>query len=363
MTGQQIVTPAGASLSLAYADKTSIQIAGDTALSINLDETTGAKLIALERGEIFATVSKQDLAGPMRLTTPHAVATVVGTQFRLTVTAGATLLDVTEGKVLLDRLDDAQPITVTANETGIASGELLQVRHVAWPEDHQSVAYLFSPFDFLPAFAPVMVCRNPETSNLRETPLEPVGNATLNEFTSGAELSGGYLKSDEAGTDLWQVLKDRSELTLEIVLSAPQGKPAGGARIVALADDGQSANFALLREGDDLEFQLRTAGDKESPALRFPAGSEAGPVHIALTYRDGELIAYRDGTRVAESEAFRGPLVWREGPLTLGADASGNSPWQGTIEALAIHGRWLEGQEVARNARNFRLLAKPIEKQ
>jgi hypothetical protein len=356
MTGQEIVTPAGASLSLEFADTTRLQIGDDSAVSIDLNETTGGKEIRLDRGEIVASVAKQDPAGPLRVITPHAVATVVGTQFRLTVTDDQTLLDVTEGTVLLDRLDDGQSIEVEANETGLASGERLQLKELAWPEDHQSVAFLLSPFDLLTEKAPVTVSRNPDSGNLRVAELLPIGSATMNEFTAAAELSGGYLKSDEGGIDLWQVLSGQSELTLEIVLSAAKPDQKGLARIVALADDGQSANLLLAQDGGELVFRLQTSTGQKPQELRFAAGDVQRAVHLAVTYRDGKLIAYRDGAEVGSSEA-NGTLAWREGPLTLGADASGTSNWQGTIEALAIHGRCLDAEEIERNARSFRLLA------
>jgi len=43
--------------------------------------------------------------------------------------------------------------------------------------------------------------------------------------------------------------------------------------------------------------------------------------------------------------------------LTVGADASGEHPWRGILEAFALYNRCLEPGEVARNARNYRLLA------
>ena len=209
MTGQQIVTPANASVSLEYADKTTIRIAGDSTVAINLNETTGGKRIVLDRGEITASVSKQDSEAPLQIVTPHATATVVGTQFRLTVTAEKTLLDVTEGTVVLDRLDDGKSITVEANETGLASGERLQLRDIAWPDDHQSVAYIYSPFDFLNLAAPVSASRDPESGKLCDTKYQTIGSAVVNDFTAAVELNGGYWQSDEAGQDLWKSLNGK----------------------------------------------------------------------------------------------------------------------------------------------------------
>ena len=77
-----------------------------------------------------------------------------------------------------------------------------------------------------------------------------------------------------------------------------------------------------------------------------------------MTYRYGELIAYRDGLEITRSKDSLGSLgTWRSGPLTVGADASGERPWRGILEAVALYNRCLEPNEVARNARNYRLLA------
>ncbi|HEX5103804.1 MAG TPA: LamG-like jellyroll fold domain-containing protein [Pirellulaceae bacterium] len=359
LSGQQIVTPDGASLAIEYADKTTVQIAGGSTVTLDIDDATGGKRVAIEVGAITAVVSPQGAGAPMKLTTPHAVATVVGTEFRLTVSATTTLLDVTEGKVLLDRLADKQSIAVGANETGLASSELLQVRPLAWPEDHRNVAYIYTPFDFLTEFAPVSASRNPMTSSLRDTPLELSGATTVNEFTSAVEFQGGHARSDDAGVDLLASLSDKSELTIEIVFSATTAEQEGPARIVALADDGQAANFALLQDGQRLGFQLLTdAGDVGETIWVAPA-TPTQTSHIAIAYRDGSLVIYRDGEKVTESDKFQGSFsMWRGGPLTLGADASGQSPWLGTIEAIAIHSRCLEEDEIARNARSYRLLAR-----
>lgn len=357
MTGQQIVTPAGGTLSLAYADTTTLRIAGDSTVALNLDEATGGKRIMLERGAIIANVAKQDPEAPLVIVTPHAVATVVGTQFRLTVTGEQTLLDVTQGVVLLDRLEEGEPIAVKANETGLAAGERLQLRPVAWPDDRASVVYIYSPFDFLNLAAPVSASRDLESGTLFDTEYKTISSAAVNEFTAAIELSGGYWQSDEAGLDLSKSVSGKSELTFEVVLSAAKPKQSGAARIVALADDGSNANLVLAQDGSDLLFRLQTAADQPPRELRFSAGDLKVPVHIAATYREGVLTVYRDGVEVKTSKGAANELAWRDGPLTLGADASGMTSWQGTIEALAIHQHCLESEEIARNARAFRLLS------
>jgi hypothetical protein len=96
----------------------------------------------------------------------------------------------------------------------------------------------------------------------------------------------------------------------------------------------------------------------EAAPPRLPISTPDTPMHVTVTYRHGELIVYVDGMPVAGSKDLWGSLAaWRPGPLTVGADASGERPWRGIMEAFALYNRCLEPGEVARNARNYRQLA------
>ena len=133
---------------------------------------------------------------------------------------------------------------------------------------------------------------------------------------------------------------------------------AGPARIVALADDNNPPNFTLSQDGSDVTFLLRTDVDEPASMPRLTVSSTDSPFHLTITYRSGEMVAYRDGMEVARWEDVLGSLTsWRSGPLTAGADASGERSWRGVLEAFAVYNRCLEPSEVARNARNYKLLA------
>jgi hypothetical protein len=203
------------------------------------------------------------------------------------------------------------------------------------------------------------VVRNPDTRSLRSTPLEPCGNASLLENRFFYELSGGYLKATDAGPDIFKTSHGGSELTLEAVFSPASMEQAGPARIVALTADDDEPDFALDQEGPDFTFCLKTdAKPATTTPPRVTINTPDTPVHLTMTYRNGELIAYRDGMEIARSQDLWGSLAaWRPGPLTVGADASGERSWRGIMEALALYNRCLEPGEVARNARNYRLLA------
>jgi hypothetical protein len=196
---------------------------------------------------------------------------------------------------------------------------------------------------------------------LRVAPLEPCGDTTFLEARWYYELNGGYLVAEaEAGKDIFNASRGGSELTLEAIFLPASLNQAGPARIVALADENGDPDFALAQDGSDFTFALLT--DAQSPPAtppRLAINAADSPLHLTVTYRLGELIAYRDGIEIARSKDLWGSLAaWRPGRLTVGADASGKHPWRGIMEAFALYNRCLEPSEVARNARNYRLLAR-----
>jgi hypothetical protein len=276
------------------------------------------------------------------------------------VTNDETLVEVKEGKVQLNRAGDNRPLVVAANETGTASRETQQIRTLTWPYRRDGLAYLFSPLESTPKEnKPLTVVRDAETRSFRTSPLEPRGEAALMESRLFYELNGGYLVANDAGSDIFNAGRGGSELTVEAVFSPASMDQAGPARIVALADEGDEPDFALEQEGQDFMICIKTDAQSPPSPPRMTINSSDTPLHLTMTYRYGELIAYRDGMEIARSRDLRGSLgAWRSGPLTVGADAAGERPWRGVMEAVALYNRCLEPGEVARNARNYRLLAR-----
>jgi hypothetical protein len=357
--GQRIVVPRGGSVTLQYGERAKIQVKGDSEIALGAEDPPDRSIIRIERGEVVASIAPP-LGERTRFVTPHAVALATTGQLRLVVTPESTLLDVSEGQVKFDRLTDNRSIIVAASESGLASRDTLQIRQLMWPDRRDGLAYLFSPLETRDdGKKPLSVARHPETRDLRVTTLEPRGDATLLESPLFVQLNGGYLISHDAGPDIFRTSRGGSELTLEAVFCPANLTQEGPARIVALADENDSADFALAQEGCDVTFSLRTDAAPTPPAPpRLTISSADTPLHLTVTYRHGELIVYRDGMEIARSKDLWGSLAaWNPGPLTFGADAGGERPWRGILEAFALYNRCLEPGEVARNARNYRLLA------
>jgi hypothetical protein len=361
-SGQKIIVPRSASVTLNYDDGSELKILGsndgNSVVAFDPQEDGSPKQIHIESGELVANIKPQ-LAGSMKFVTPHGVATAPVSHFRLVVSHDETLLEVKVGKVQLSRIGEYRALSVAANETGTVSRQTLQIRDMTWPYRRDGLAYLFSPLESASKEnKPLTVVRDTETRGFKTTPLEPRGEAALMEQRWFYELNGGYLVANDAGSDIFNASRGGSELTVEAVFSPASMDQAGPARIVALADEGDEPDFALEQDGQ--EFMLRIKTDVQSPPspARLTINSADTPLHLTMTYRYGELIAYRDGMEIARSKDQRGSLAtWRSGPLTVGADAAGERPWRGIMEAVALYNRCLEPGEVARNARNYRLLA------
>jgi hypothetical protein len=112
-TGDEVLVPANAFAVVAYeGEATRIRAGGGTHLVFGaVDE---GKQLTLVSGSISATVAPQPKDDPMSITTPHAIATVLGTEFSLSVLSNASRLDVVEGSVRLERREDEKAIVVPA---------------------------------------------------------------------------------------------------------------------------------------------------------------------------------------------------------------------------------------------------------
>jgi len=354
-SGQIIESPAGALLTIEYDDQTQVRIGGGSLVTLGVERSSGAKRITIDRGDVWADVAQQT-AGAMEFATPHAVATVLGTQLRLTVTSDDTLLEVTEGLVRLDRVAQRDSIKVAANQSGLATGDSLVLRTIIWPASTEGLAYAFDPF-----VRRVPRARNPSTGNWYASPLEVVGSAAVNEFTDALELTGGFFQSRDDGEDIVAVSHKSNEFSLEVVFSSQPHDSKVPARIVGLDGESGHSNFVLSQAGDTLSFLLRTDGPEQGEAFRFTPQNGPPPgqsTHLTITYRDGQLIAYQNASELQNSDSLRGALsAWTPGPLLIGADDRGRFPWHGTIEALAVYHRCLTADEVARSVRNYQQLA------
>jgi ferric-dicitrate binding protein FerR (iron transport regulator) len=351
-SGQRIETPVGGQLSLEYADRTSLSIAGGSQVALEVDAYSGAKRVRVEAGEVWARVAPQPAGAPMVFLSPHATATVLGTELRFTVESGQTRLQVATGKVQLDRVAGGPGMIVSAGSQGIASAETFERSAVHWPDDATGQVYWQDPFSRR------VLVRNPNSAGWLETPLTSHGSALVDPNLGWLELSGGYFDSEDAGADLARLLQESRELSLEVVLRLPADKREQTGSVLSLADGGGVADLQLSQHGERWQFTVRSAEKQGGNVIEFVPALKGDRAHLTICHRGGEWAIYENGQLLDTTGELAGlPEVWQAKRLVIGPDEAGDGLWQGTIEGLSIGTRWLAADEVERNVRNYAVLA------
>ncbi|MGI8982025.1 MAG: FecR domain-containing protein [Pirellulaceae bacterium] len=327
-TGDCIVAEAGSTIVWKYKDGTTIRMLGDTVTILSADSSTFAKQVKLDRGELVANVAKQT-RGPMVFTTPHATATVRGTELRLVVAETDTQLDVTTGQVDFQRNSGSQVLKLRANESGIATAANIQPNKVLWPVNRDSAVFLFEGVDN-------QLARNPETGNLRPTPLEDW--------------------SDEAGQDTLSIVKKSGEFACDIRFTSDKISNPQPAVLCSFGPQGNE-NFLLVQKAKELFVQLRSGLGKPPTVIELGEITLGQPHYVSFACQEGKLGAVVDGVEISVSAEFENTIgSWEEGPLVLGADASGKRPWSGEITAMAIFDEYVDKSLSDANRKRFQQL-------
>ena len=118
LEGQGVEVPAGASASIVFLDKTSIDLEAGSRIE-NL-QGRDAKRLVVKTGAIAAEVAAQPVGKPMVFVTPQAEAQVLGTTLRIVAEPKSTRLEVTEGKVRFTRLQDKKAVEVAGGFYAVA---------------------------------------------------------------------------------------------------------------------------------------------------------------------------------------------------------------------------------------------------
>ncbi len=343
-TTDQIVSTAGSTIEWKYKDKTTVRIVGDALGIVSSETQTGAKQVQLDQGELVANVVPQQ-RGPMTFSTPHATATVRGTALRLVVGRADTQLDVSEGKVELTRLADGSKIEVAANETGVASQERIALKLPQWPVSRSRAIFLMQgePQNTL--------CRNPASGNFRQSELTSQGAARGD--GQKLVLAGGAFAAADDGADMTTLIQRSGEFTCEIALT-PQAAEEGDGILLSLGPH-SAPNLQLRQQGAWLLARAATGGEAVEITMgEVVAGKR---VHLLLSGRNGQLVAYVAGVQTAEKrDILLDTSAWSSGPLTLGANADGEEPWRGEIARLAIFAHFMDPEEARRERERFELV-------
>ncbi len=120
------MTP-GSWFELQFNDSSTVTISGNSTLTFS---DHGQKKLYLKEGSVSGNVKPQPVGKPMLIYTRSAMLEVLGTQFEVEAGLAATMLNVSEGEVLVRRLSDGKTVDVPAKHRVVAAAdrEMLPVR-------------------------------------------------------------------------------------------------------------------------------------------------------------------------------------------------------------------------------------------
>lgn len=230
------------SATVTFADGTILHLEPGTEIAlqpVTNPPRAGGKQFKLISGALSAAVAKQPTGLPLLIQTPHALVTVVGTEFDLNVATNQTALEVTHGLVKMSGTSDAQPVSVAAGEFAVAAprtatryGRL--ARHpFLWPFSSASIwnRPLGSSAQFARVPGKSFLAAGPLTNALRPrrpflgSPNDPLRRIWVNgEVRADVRLAERNLPS-KAITDSWVLLQHgrRDALELRGVTVRPDG--------------------------------------------------------------------------------------------------------------------------------------------
>jgi hypothetical protein len=130
------------------------------------------------------------------------------------------------------------------------------------------------------------------------------------------------------------------------------------ARMVSFSRDGSHRNFSLDQEGDRLVLRLRTpktGNNGAHPPIELCPLDIGSQQHILVSYRNGQLTAYKHGKLVHPVHALRGDFRnWDPMQLIFGDEVTGEYDWSGTLEGVAIYSRFIDADEAMETYKRYR---------
>lgn len=163
------------------------------------------------------------------------------------------------------------------------------------------------------------------------------------------------LRSRERVAKIADLVRVSGELTVEAWIEPVAQDEAASAGIVMMSNTTSQHNFALIQVGGRFEARFRTSrtGTGEARPIRTPeASARPALMHLAFTRdRTGRARVFVDGKIASEGTIAGSSSDWEKTTLVIGNGPGGREPWLGSMYLVAIYGRDLLAEEVARNFR------------
>jgi hypothetical protein len=166
--------------------------------------------------------------------------------------------------------------------------------------------------------------------------------------------SSARLSSVEPARKIVAAVRQSNALSIEVWVKPQDAMQAGPARIVTLSADPGHRNFTLGQDASHYDVRLRTisTNDNGIPSTPSPEASlRAELTHVVYT-RDpaGAARIYLNGKGVATSSVAGDLGNWSdEFRLSLVNELTGDRTWLGELHLVALYGRALTEEEIARN--------------
>lgn len=161
------------------------------------------------------------------------------------------------------------------------------------------------------------------------------------------------IRSASAATQLYNAVTTSDALTIEAWVKPQNLTQAGPARIATLSGDTGQRNFTLGQDSVNYNGRLRTSQTSNNglPGLT----SSTSPValcyqHVVYTYSGGAARLYLDGTLISTVSVPGNFSNWDSSyRFALANELTGERPWQGDYDLLAVYSKGLTSSEVTTN--------------
>jgi hypothetical protein len=194
----------------------------------------------------------------------------------------------------------------------------------------------------------------------RRISLSSEGDAGLDALGRMSFQGAGSFSCAAAAGPLLVACGRSGEFTLEAVITPANVTQTGPARVLSFSRDPYLRNFTLGQEGDKLLVRLRTdPADKNGMKHESDVGKvkKGVPLHVIVSFRDGELAAYVNGKRTLQQKVSGRLSSWDPHyQFLFGNEADGGRGWSGLVHAVAYSSAFVDERAAA--ARFGRMAAK-----
>lgn len=164
------------------------------------------------------------------------------------------------------------------------------------------------------------------------------------------------IASDGAASKLIDGLTGTNEITVEAWLSTDDLSQSGPARIVSLSSNTRRRNFTLGQDDSAFDMRLRTTSTNSNgtrPSASSPDGAIAANelTHVVYTRDANGLASFYVNNELVKTQTISGSFDnWDDSyRLGLANELTGDRPWLGTLDLVAIYNQSFDSIEVSQN--------------